>query len=63
MDESNYSICWPNGADFSPDALYEIGEDIIEKKVKTKTPVKHRKKIVSGKAAAYVLKKKRSPKK
>jgi hypothetical protein len=25
LDESNYSICWPNGADVSPDALYEIG--------------------------------------
>src|SRR5271168_925183 len=28
MDESNYSICWPNGADFSPDALYEVGKDV-----------------------------------
>src|SRR5438105_14292972 len=28
MDEFNYSICWPNGADFSPDVLYEFGKEI-----------------------------------
>jgi hypothetical protein len=23
LDDCKYSICWPNGADFSPDVLYE----------------------------------------
>ena len=26
------TICWPNGLDFSPDSLYEIGKDIQEQK-------------------------------
>lgn len=32
MDEFNYTICWPNGANFSPDLLYEIGLDANESK-------------------------------
>ncbi len=27
------TICWPNGLDFSPDLLYEVGKD-VEKKAK-----------------------------
>jgi hypothetical protein len=27
------TICWPNGLDFSPDVLYEVGKN-IEKKTK-----------------------------
>lgn len=33
LDDEQYpiSICWPNGADFSPDLLYEMGEDFKKK--------------------------------
>jgi hypothetical protein len=40
IDDMNYSICWPNGADLSPDMLYEIGIEIkktVKKLIRNKT--------------------------
>lgn len=34
------TICWPNGLDFSPDLLHEIGEEIKLRKKTTKSPVR-----------------------
>jgi hypothetical protein len=28
LDEFNYTICWPNGAELSPDVLYEMGIEV-----------------------------------
>lgn len=28
IDDCQYTICWPNGADFCPDVLYEMGEEV-----------------------------------
>lgn len=28
MDEFNYTICWPNGAELTPDILYEMGVEV-----------------------------------
>lgn len=32
IDDSNYSICWPNGADFCPDVLFEVGQEITKRR-------------------------------
>jgi len=32
MDSFDYAVCWPNGADFSPDTLYEAGQEVLQKK-------------------------------
>lgn len=37
LDEYGYSISWPNGADFSPDVLYEAGREIRRKRRSSKT--------------------------
>ena len=59
LDEFNYSICWPNGADFSPDALYEAGIDVQEQKKKVIQSAVE-KSHVRYKNAAYAITKKRS---
>jgi hypothetical protein len=52
MDDSNYSICWPNGADFCPDALFEAGQDVprIKKSRTRKTATKQLSKKSSKRA-------------
>lgn len=47
MDEFDYALCWPNGADFSPDALYEIGVEVKEQKKQTRPPTR-RKRVSSS---------------
>lgn len=39
MDRFNYSICWPNGADFCPDVLYEMGIEV--KKLRQRKELSH----------------------
>lgn len=61
------TLCWPNGLDFSPDFLYEIGEDVVEGKHLTKQKTIRRRKSTGKKAeikyqTLYPLTKRRSKK-
>jgi hypothetical protein len=29
LDDDEISICWPNGADFCPDFLYQMGKNVL----------------------------------
>jgi|GEM_PF-710153 hypothetical protein len=42
LDDCKYSICWPNGADFCPDVLYEMGQELPKSRV-LKRPKKDQK--------------------
>lgn len=40
QDEFKYTICWPNGADFSPDVLYRAGKQL--RKSRSSNPLKNK---------------------
>src|SRR5579862_7804068 len=45
IDDSDYSICWPNGAEFCPDTLFAVGREGPAAKPKTTHSRTPRKKI------------------
>lgn len=65
IDKFNYSICWPNGADFSPDVLYEIGKNVPKRQPKSNAKLHGQnmiKKTTLKRQSTYAMTKKR-PKK
>jgi len=60
LDEHKYSICWPNGADFCPDVLYEIGEEIPKKRTLMRSPKTHKKISKRKRASSFISKAKKS---
>jgi len=55
IDDLNYSICWPNGADFSPDVLFEAGKEV---KIKGRRRSSKTKQRYKGLRTAKSIKKK-----
>ena len=47
MDEFSYTICWPNGANFSPDFLYDIGLGVNESKTLLPKTIRRKKPLAS----------------
>src|ERR1700733_9227485 len=45
VDSDFITVQWPNGEDFSPDVLYSMGEDVIEKDVKSRIASNTNKKV------------------